>query len=133
MNANHLMNCAKASMFASALLLAGSACANEALPTDLQNQAAAIRYVSCLAAADTRTDDGISDPAVIAARIAPLCADEFARELAAYGAGLSQNDWTAYREATLAQQPQLVASVVIATRQWNSTHKPRTPHVAETN
>ena len=124
MKTSYLMNSVKALAFVP-LLLAGAdaACAKQALSGDLQNQAVAMNYVMCLSKAAQRMDDGVSDANTIAARIAPVCADEFAREQMAFGNGLSQDDQVAYRNLMEKQQPQLAVNVVVSEREWAKTHK----------
>ncbi len=128
-----LMNSAKAMIFVPALLLANAALANEAVPANLQNQAIALHYVSCLAKAADRNDDGVSDASIIAARIMPICTGEFSREQAAFSNGLSQEDLQTYRTMMAQQQPQLALSVVLSERDWANSHKSRNQRMAASN
>lgn len=128
-----LMNSAKAMIFVPALLLAGAASAKEAVPADLQNQAIALHYVSCLAKAADRNDDGVSDASIIAAKIMPMCTDEFSREQAAFSNGLSQEDLQTYRTMMAQQQPQLAMNVVLSERQWANAHKSPNQRMASSN
>lgn len=122
---NRLISIAKFAV--PALLIAGTAQA-----ADLQNQAIAMRYVACLAHAADKYDDGISDPAIVATRITPVCEEQFSREEAAFGAGLSDSEQTAYRNAMTNQQPQLAQNVVLEERSWNCAHHRSIPdRVAE--
>lgn len=102
-----------------ALFLGATAAASA---SDLQNQAVALHYVTCLAHAADKFDDGVSDPSVIAARITPLCSDEFVREVKAFSGGMSDNDKAAYRAAVTVDQPALVASIVVNERKYNARH-----------
>lgn len=129
-----LMNSAKALIFVPALLLANAASAKQAVPADLQNQAVALQYVSCLAKAAARSDDGISDPQAIAAKIMPMCSNEFSREQVAFSSGLSERDQQTYRKMVSEQQPQLAVSVVLSERDWAKAHaKPRNQRMASSN
>jgi len=129
-----LMNSAKALIFVPALLLANGASAKQAVPADLQNQAVALQYVSCLAKAADRNDDGVSDPQTIAAKILPLCAGEFSREQVAFSNGLSQDEQQTYRQMMMQQQPQLAVSVVTSEREWAvNAHKPSGQRLAQSN
>lgn len=101
-----------AGFFVGAMLVAASANAASRLSPELQNQATAIRLVSCLAKAAHRHDDGVSDPSKVAERIAPLCDAWFAREETAYGAGLSGNDQTQYRAIMDENRTELATEVV---------------------
>ena len=101
-----------AGVFVSAMLVAGAANAAPKLSPELQKQAVAMRLVACLAQAAHRHDDGVSDPDRIAARIAPLCDADFAREEAAYGASLTTSDQAQYRAMMDDNRTTLAADVV---------------------
>lgn len=101
-----------AGVFVSAMLVAGAANAAPRLSPELQQQAVAMRLVTCLAQAAHRHDDGISDPYRIAARIAPLCDADFSREEAVYGANLAASDQAQYRAIMDDNRTTLAAEVV---------------------
>jgi hypothetical protein len=127
-----LTNSMTALIFVPALLLANGASAKQA--GDLQNQAVALQYVSCLAKAADRNDDGVSDPQMIAAKILPICAEEFSREQVAFSDGLSQGEQQTYRQMMMQQQPQLAVSVVTSEREWAvNAHKPSGQRLAQSN
>jgi hypothetical protein len=118
---NRLISIAK--FVVPALLIAGAAQAD-----GLQDQAIAMRYVTCLAHAADKYDDGISDAAIIATRITPVCAEQFSREETAFSAGLSVSEQATYRDAMTSQQPQLAQNVVAEERSWNRAHHHAMPN-----
>ncbi len=101
-----------AGLFVSAMLAAGAAQAAPGLSPDLQKQASAMRLTACLVKAAHAHDNGRGDPQTIAARIAPLCQAEFAREEAAYGAGLSGAEQVKYRAIMRGERTAFAAEIV---------------------
>jgi len=101
--------------FLASVLAAGSASAARLSP-DLQKQAIAMRTVACLAKAADANDDRVSDPDRIAARIAPLCEKDFAREEAAFSQGLSVSGKADYRRIMAGYRETLAAEIVVEER-----------------
>ena len=95
-----------------ALLSTGGALAAQSLPSDLQQQQAALLYVHCLSEAALAHDDGTRSAIAVAREILPLCNASLAREEQTFSVGLSPDDRLAYQLAVARAHPALALDAV---------------------